>query len=388
MADMAEEKEKNLSLPGEEQLQKERYFSMLRALKVPQGLDYDFIYETYLSIVEGVKDIRAENPVIESMALNPLELTLYLVNEHSFFLATHPDMAKDKRFAADEQYVNFLASVSLDKFYTNEKLAYRMGTFASRFAPTMSTIELYLNFILGMLSRYQRNDPVNTLLVDILNKGFQIGKCVCSLLEGGFETEAFSTWRTMHENESILAVIVKYGQPVMERYLRHMTYGSAFRGGIPSKEETDKVFEEIKANMKEIGLKSKDMKRYIEYGWLLGVPDVMQMEGFKFNFRDGVQRVAGLSNYSKIYEMSSEVAHSSPLLIYSRKNYFFSLTVLNLYESFFRIEKIFTTLYMSSVGENERKRYIDMRTLYYNELVSCYELEKKRFASLAKKKAS
>lgn len=387
MAEMANEENKNLNPALNAEEEKQRYFSLLRALNVAEALDYEFIYETYLSIIEGVKDIRAENPVIESMAVNPLELTLYLVNEHAFYLGLHSELAKDRKFVDDEQYVSHLASVSLDKFFTNEKLAFRMGTYASRFFPTMSTIELYLNFILGMLSRYQRNDPVHTLVVDILNKGFQIGKCVCSLLEGGFETEAFSTWRTMHENECILTVIVKYGQPVMERYVRHMTYGTAFRGGIPSKEETDKVFEEIKTNMKSIGLKSKDMKRYIEYGWLLGVPNVMQIEGFKFNFRDGVQRVAGLSSYSKIYEMSSEVAHSSPLLIYSRKNYFFSLTVLNLYESFFRIEKIFTSLYMSSVGETERKRYIDMRTLYYNELVSCYELERKRFASLGRKKS-
>lgn len=366
---------------------REEYFEMLRALRVPEGLNYDFIYDTYLVIAEGVKDIKADNPVISSMALNPLQLTLYLANEHAFYLATHREEAENQAYLNDEHYVSFLASVSLDKFYTNERLAYRMGTLTSRFSPTMSTLDLYLNFILGMLSRYERNEPSRTLVVDILNKGFQIGKCVSSLLEGGFETEAFSTWRTMHENECILAVIVKYGARVIERYIRHMTYGAAFRGGLATKEETDKVFEEIKANMREIGLKSKDMKRYIEYGWLLGVDNVMETEGFKFNFRDGVQRVAGLSNYSKIYEMSSEVAHSSPLLIYSRKNYFFSMTVLNLYESFFRLEKIFTTIYMGSVTDEEKKRYIDMRTLYYSELISCYEMEKKRFASLARKKS-
>ncbi len=379
-----EEEKKNA--PIENGAEKTRFHELLKAMKVPESFDYDFLFEAYETMIEGANDIQTENPIIRNMSLNPLELTLYMVNEHGFYLASHKDKMESKSFKDDEDYMAYLASVTLDKFFTNERLAYKMGTLTSKFSPSMSTLDLYLNFILGMLSRYKQNEPSKTLVVDILNKGFQIGKCVSSLLEGGFETEAFSSWRTLHENECILSIIVKYGTPVIEKYLRHMVYGTAFRGGIASKEETDAIFVEIKENMHAVGLKSKDMKRYIEYGWMLGVPNVMEIEGFKFNFRDGVQRVAGLSAYSKVYEMSSEVAHSSPLLIYSRKHYFFSMALLNLYESFFRLEKIFTTLYMSSVSEEERKRYVNMRNLYYGELLGCYEVEKRRFASLSKRK--
>ena len=136
---------------------------------------------------------------------------------------------------------------------------------------------------------------------------------------------------------------------------------------------------EIKSRMKEHDLKSKDMKRFIEYGWLLAIDKVSETEGFKLNFRDGVQRVAGLSNYSKVYEMSSEIAHSSPLLIYSEKNYFYHITILNLYESFFRLEKIFASIYMSTVGEEERQRYLSMRSLYFGELLASYNMKKAEF---------
>ena len=384
---MEEKEALDISLEKPFGISKDAFFTMLSSINVPKGLHYDFLFETFCLIADGVRGIQEENPTIARMAINPFELALYMVNEHSFYLATHPEIAKEQAFLTQEGYQHYLASVSLDKFYTNERLAYKMGSLTSRFTPSMSTLDLYHNFILGMLSRYKRNEPTKTLIVDIMNKGFQIGKCVSSLLEEGYETEAFSTWRTLHENECILSVIVKYGQPAIEAYLRHMKYGSAFRGGIPTKEETDAVFVEIKDNMRAAGLKSKDMKRYIEYGWLLTVPNIDKIEGFKLNFRDGVQRVAELSGYSKVYEMSSEVAHSSPLLIYSRKNYFFSLTLLSLYESFFRLEKIFTTLYMGSVSEEERQRYIRMRTLYYGELQACYDTERKRFASLGKKKS-
>ena len=362
-------------------IDKESFLKLLAAWNVPAAFNADFLYDTYLYAMEGVGSISEESSFVAGLGLNQAQVILYILNEHAFYLSTHPN-EKQEDIIAKEEYQGFLASVALDKYFTNEHLAYRMGSLTSRFSPNMSTLDLYLNFILGMLSRYRHGDPKETLIVDIMSKGFQVCKCVASLIEGGYETEAFSTWRTLHENECILTILVKHGVPAMERYLRHIRYGIAFRGGLGSKEETDKVFEEIKGTMKEIGLKSKDMKRFIEYGWLLGVKDVMNMEGFKFNFRDGVQRVAGLSAYSKVYEMSSEVAHSSPILIYSRKNYFFSVVMLNLYESFFRLEKVFTSLYMSTVSQQERERYVRMRQLYYWELIAAYEKEKQGFARL------
>jgi hypothetical protein len=363
-------------------ISKERFLSILSYLKAPESLDRDFLYECYEAAVEGAKNLKENNPVIAAMPLNSVQLALYLVNEHQFYLIVHPS-AKEEALREDENYERLVVSIALDKYFTNEHLAYKNERFASRFLPEISTISLYLNFILGMLSHYKQGDPKETLVVDVMQKGFLMSKCIVDLLTNGFETEAFSTWRTLHENECILQVLVKYGQPAIDEYLKHLKYALAFRGGLSSKEETDKTFAEIKEGMRTVGLKSKDMKRYIEYGWLLGVPDVLKMPDFKFNFRDGVERCAGLREYSKVYEMSSEIAHSSPLLIYSRKNYFYLITMLNLYESFFRLEKIFSSLYMSTAPKTDQDSYMAMRKLYFGELSAVYEFEKKRFADLA-----
>lgn len=361
--------------------EKENFIQLLNAVGFPERYDRAFLYEAFCLVMEGAQNVGEMAPGMGKIAVNPVSLTLYLINEHAFYLSSHPDKTESE-LVGDEDYLSFLASVALDKYCTNEHLAYQNGALTSRYSPFMSTIDLYLNFILGMLSRYKKNDPKETLIVDILSKGFSIAKCVASLLEGGFETEAFSSWRTLHENECILHVLVKMGPPAVEAYLRHMKYAAAFRGVYGSKEATDEVFVEIKGNMKDLDLKSKDMKRYIEYGWLLALPSVKENPDVKLNFRDGVQRVAGLSGYSKVYEMSSEIAHSSPLLIYSRKNYVFHIALLNLYESFFRIEKIFTSIYMSTVSEQERQRYVQMRKLYYWELLTAYKQIQQTFASL------
>lgn len=360
--------------------QKEAFFQLLKTVGVPDRFDREFLYRAFTLTEEGAKSVTTLSPRMDAMAINPVSLALYVINEHSFYLVTHPDQ-KESDLIEKDDYLSFLASVSLDKYCTNEHLAYQSGKLTSRFSPFMSTIDLYLNFILGMLSRYKKNDPKETLIVDIMSKGFSIAKCVATLLEGGFETEAFSTWRTLHENECILQVIVKHGAPVVERYLRHMRYAAAFRGAIESKEATDRVFVDIKSEMRDAGLKSKDMKRFIEYGWLYALPNPSGEE-VKLNFRDGVQAAAGLSQYSKVYEMSSEIAHSSPLLIYSRKNYVFHVALLNLYESFFRLEKIFTTIYMSTISDEEKQRYSQMRQLYYWELLAAFKEIQKSFASL------
>lgn len=359
----------------------ENFTALLKELHAPANTDVPFLYQCFSDAMDSSSSLKDQSPVIASMPVNPIQLILYLVNEHEFYLMSHPE-SKESDIAKKDEYEQLIVSLALDKYYTNEHLSYKSGSFVSRFVPEISTMNLYLNFILGMLNRYKQGDPKETLVVDILQKGFSMAKCIVDLLTNGFETEAFSTWRTLHENECILQVIVKYGQPVIDEYLKHLRFALAFRGALPSKEETDAAFVEIKDGMRQIDLKSKDMKRYIEYGWLLGIPNVMGIEGFKFNFRDGVERCAGLKDYSKVYEMSSEIAHSSPLLIYSRKNYFYLITLLNLYESFFRLEKIFSSLYLSTASPADQQQYVALRKLYFGELLACYSFAKKRFSDL------
>lgn len=371
-----------------EGLSKEGFEQLLMAIKAPKEANVDFFYGCFYDALESTGALKEENPILAKLPLNPLLLTLYLVNEHYFYLMCHPSVKESELIESDD-YERLLLSIALDKYYTNEHLAYKNGNFANRFNPEMSTISLYINFVLGMLSHYEKGNPEQTLIVDILNKGFSMAQCIVTLLINGYETEAFSTWRTLHENECILQCLVRHGKPLCEAYIKHLRFALAFRGGIPSKEETDKVFLEIKEGMRENGLKSKDMKRFIEYGWLSALPEVKEgkIEDFKFNFRDGVERVAGLRSYSKVYEMSSEIAHSSPLLIYSRKGYFYLVSALNLYESFFRIVEVFSSLYLLRVSNEERNRYMAMRKLYYGQLLAAYQALKRKLASLSPSEA-
>ena len=158
-----------------------------------------------------------------------------------------------------------------------------------------------------------------------------------------------------------------------------MQYGIVFKKEDLSDERGNKIFADMKEEMRKYDLKSKDIKKFIEYGWLYYIPGVEQDETFKLNFRDGLEKLAGLSMYSERYEMSSEIIHSTPMLIYSNKEYFYFVTLLSLYESFFRLEKIFVSVFSKRVSKEQMDRYLEMRKVYYSQLVNIHKRELTNF---------
>lgn len=364
-------------------LSKEQFDVAYVQLGINTNIDREFLYEGYKAAMAGAEALLEANVLGKIVPINSVAVILYLANEIGYFLGLTKKTIKD--IEDDEKAFSSVVSIALDKYFTNEHLNFKNVKYISKYSPIISTLEVYLNLVLGILAKYEKKNPKDTLVVDILDKGFMLAKAISAFIVDGFETEAFSTWRTLHENECILTIISKYGKACEESYLKHMKYAIAYRGGIESKEETDKVFVQIKEEMHKLGLKSKDMKKFIEYGWLTSVPGYNEVEGFKFNFRDGVERLAGLSVYSNLYEMASEIAHSSPLLIYSRKDYYFHLSLLILYESFFRLERIFTDMYLSKVNRDEANRYFMMRNVYYKNLEILYNREKEIFDKIQQK---
>lgn len=364
-------------------ISREHFDIVYQNLNVSPRIDRDFIYDAYCVAIDGANDLAEANVLGREIPINPVSLILYLINEYGFYIDTTkktPEEIKDNDDAA-----RIIISTSLDKYFTNEHLDFKNETRISKFSPQISTLSLYINFILGVLTRYRKREPKTTLITDILQKGFSMAKAILELMTSGFETEAFSTWRTLHETECILILLARHGEKTIKSYLRHMDYAIAYRGIIPSKEETDAIFVEIKENMHQHDLKSKDMKKYIEYGWLYSIDGAKDVEGFKLNFRDGVERVAKLSEYSANYEMASEIAHSSPLMIYSKSDYYLHLVLLNLFESFFRLEKIFTQIYLNNISKEEAERYLMMRNLYYSQLEVIYHSERQVFTTKFRK---
>ncbi len=348
----------------------------LEELKVPSFVDATYLYNCYLDALDGIYQL-SETGVFKSISnVNHYDLINYLIGEYIYIFGPLSE-AKRNEMKQKEDVASQISSVAADKYLTLSFFNYSENKFTNKYLPTISSLNLYLNFMLNILNQYSRNDPNTTLIRDLLVKSISIARSVLSLLVDGFQSQAFSLWRTLHECECTLIILDKYGEVAIKSYLKHMKYGIVFNMNEEPNPKTDEIFKEIKAGMKEHDLKSKDMKKYIEYGWLYAIDDFKQYNFL--NFRDGVEKLAGLEQYNKQYSSSSELIHSTPILIYSNSQYFHYVSLLVLYESFFRLEKIFTRHLANKVNEEQTVRYKHMRDVYLSQLMSIHKRELSAF---------
>ena len=357
---------------------RDRFNAIIDSLTTGQEMNKDLIYEIYETTCDGIDQLVEAKIVIDPSVINPLEVIYYCVGEYIYTTAGK-SLEEQQKLVTDEKYVTSIASVVSDKYLSLSMFNHAERKLANKFIPPISSINLYLNFMLNIVQNYKKNDPKSSLIADLLMKSVSISRCILQLIIGGYETEAFSSWRTLHECECTLLLLDKYGDDLINRYLKHMDYGIVYRKEDLTDERGNQLFAEMKEEMRSFGLKSKDIKKYIEYGWLYQIPGVKDDESFKLNFRDGLQKIAGLSVYANRYEMSSEIIHSTPLLIYSNKEYFYFITLLSLYESFFRLEQVFVSLFSKRVSEEQMKHYLRMRNLYYSQLVNIHKRESARY---------
>lgn len=365
-------------------LGREQVFKIIDFLKVPSSLNKDFIFEIYDLAMEAISQLADMAPFEAIVNVNSLEIIEYCIGEFLYSIVVRSPEQIDE-FIKNENIKASMASIVADKYISLSKLQHRERRIANSYFPPISSLSVYINFTLNILQKYDKNDPASTLITDLLMKSLSIAKCSLSLLVDGFETEAFSSWRTLHECECTLMLLEHFGNPLINRYLKHMQYGIAFKDVMENKDKQTEIFNQMKEEMKQYDLKSKDIKKYIEYGWLYAISDVEKDSTFKLNFRDGLEKVAGLSIYNSRYEMSSEIIHSTPMLIYSNRDYFYYITLLSLYESFFRLEKIFVSLFSKGVSPEQMKRYEAMRSVYYSQLVNIHKRESANFKELQEK---
>ena len=359
------------------QWSKEEVAHFISTIKVNVELDADYIYSVYEMANEFIDILDQQTEQIEVKEINQFELLLYCVGEY-YYSISHLNKDEIENFKNNESYPSSMASVSADKYLSLSMFNHVEDKLANRFLPPASSLNLYLNFMLNIVKGYHKNDPQSTLISDLLMKSLTISRSILDQLLNGYETEAFSSWRTLHECECTLILLDQYGERLINKYLRHMNFGLAFNDAIADKAQQDKIFYEMKEEMRGYGLKSKDIRKYIEYGWLYEIAD-QNDPSFKLNFRDGLEKLAGLSAYAKRYELSSEIIHSTPLLIYSNKEYFYYTTLLSLYESFFRLEKVFISLFSKRVNPEQMKQYEEMRKVYYSQLVIIHKRESETF---------
>lgn len=213
-------------------------------------------------------------------------------------------------------------------------------------------------------------NPQESLLPDLLDKTIKQGLGIVKMLNLGLFSDAFGSWRTFHESLCIIKILIDGGEKTQNSYLKHIVYSNAFRGAVADQSESDQIFNEMKSEMKSHGLKSKDMKKFIEYGWLYSYSNFkIDDVDYKLNFRDGIQRCADLREYSEWYEAASELSHSSAIYFYSESEYFSDLTVHGFYDMLLELKQINSILYPNSIKDVDKELEAELEQMVMEQKV-------------------
>ena len=302
-------------------------------------LDLEFLQQ----IIDATKEVVIKR--IHKTSLSNFTISSIAICSRLYYYYFMNDCLTEERKIAKFNSINLNESANVIADITYEIINQRNKTLSSginAFSELSFTIEATLVFYINLIEPFSKTNPYESLMPDMFLKVFRQALGLLRMLNLDLASEGYSNWRTLHEAECVIKLLVEGGEPLQKVYLRHIDYNSAFRNGLSSKEETDKIFVEIKANMAKHGLKSKDMKKYIEYGFLYACKTYDESNvDYKLNFRNGLQKAARLEEYNSWYEMASEMAHSSPIFFYSNTAFFADLTAVNLTDITLRLINYF-----------------------------------------------
>jgi hypothetical protein len=301
---------------------------------------------------KSLEEIIADKANLAEMKSLSNQDSLYLFSELIDYsvgeLLCFKMLYKDK--AVDDSIVGFLSKRATKKFLLlrNADNDSPNGDNMDYYDPRISCLRA-LEYYLEKINRpMSHTNPTVSLINDIFETIFRKIAGYLKMMSLGLYPDGFVSWRTLHESECIVSLLISGGDKVRYSYVKHIAYNNALRNPtFFSKEELDKTFEQLKEEMRSHDLKSKDMKKFIEYGWLYEHPkfdpnDVL----FKLNFRDGVEKMSGLSQYNKIYEGASEIAHSSSAFFYVNDAFCKDISLSIVYQSAIRISELYMS-YMS-----------------------------------------
>lgn len=315
---------------------------------------------------DAVEILNIHQKTYENMPYAPLDharLILHLLFDYTYRLEGYT-LIKRQSMLDDDHFRATLVNTVVDKYGSLSFFKYEEGRYITPYSMEISTINVYLNFIFLKLKDFRPVKREVLLFAELLRQAFQMCRTMTELLVSGFEKEALSAWRSLHELEATLKLL--HDEPLIQAYERHILYHAAYNK-LVSSQEADLIFAELKEKLKALGLKSKDTRRFIEYGWIR-FHTRFNLDTYKFNFRDGVESLSGLTAARDTYQIASEVAHSSPLVLFTNRPYFLRLSLRSLYNSFLTIESFFAELYSENALFDEVTLYQQIRGQYLRDI--------------------
>lgn len=347
------------------------------------NLNKEFIKKVFLAVDLRYKRFISDSSVSDALLKNiaVYDMIQYICAEHRFHLSL-VNSEKYTQIEQDEIYFKQLVSICYDKLLFNEYSNVNSSSVISKYNVEITMLNMFVNRMFALLAQVKISRIKDKLMGDIFGKCFMLIKSTLNQLCDGLETEAMSSWRTLHELLCVLCVIQKGDENVSKAYYRHLEYGAYNRGEITDPEKVEKILENMEKDMIALEVKKSNKEKFINYGWIHWAFKRYNDEEVKLNFLGGLQKVADLTRYKKYYEIASDVTHSTPLLVYANKTYLTNVTLKITYETFFIIEPMFVRWCIESIKmDYQDKAFVDyqkFKQAYKQKTEIIYQMINKR----------
>ena len=293
----------------------------------------DFIREMY----ERVKDRYVEELQNRKIRLRTLdgarldEIVSYIYYYHIFHTSHLPEELT-KKLESDEKYREMLVRDVAVYIVINEHLNVEKISNTSEYSPEIAAYNMACSYSLYILGSFKGTDRRMNGINNLFKKAMVTIKSVIHLLAAGNSCDAVILWRHLHELECVLIVLCTKGEDLFFRYVKHMEYFD-MEGNPRAEELQQRLSEECKA----FGVKERNA--FINYGWLEYVDGFREGFGkeYRLNFKDGLQKIAGLSARHAAYASASKILHPSAWVVTIRDDKFYKFTVFELFRSLINI---------------------------------------------------
>ena len=293
----------------------------------------DFIREMY----ERVKDRYVEELQNRKIRLRTLdgarldEIVSYIYYYHLFHTSHLPEELT-KKLESDEKYREMLVRDVAVYIVINEHLNVEKISNTSEYSPEIAAYNMACSYSLYILGSFKGTDRRMNGINNLFKKALVTIKSVIHLLAAGNSCDAVILWRHLHELECVLIVLCTKGEDLFFRYVKHMEYFD-MEGNPRAEELQQRLSEECKA----FGVKERNA--FINYGWLEYVDGFREGFGkeYRLNFKDGLQKIAGLSARHAAYASASKILHPSAWVVTIRDDKFYKFTVFELFRSLINI---------------------------------------------------
>ncbi len=288
-----------------------------------------FIAEMYGKVkgryVEELKKRKIRLRELDGARLD--EIVSYIFYYHIFHTSHLPSELVQK-LEGDAAYRECLVRDVAVYIVINEHLNVEKRSNTSEYSPEIAAYNMACSYTLYVLGSVRGDDRRMNGMNNLFKKAFVTIKSVVGLLAAGNSCDAVILWRHLHELECVLSVLGAGDDDLFFRYVRHMEYLN-----MESSPHAEALQERLSQECKAYGVKERNA--FVNYGWLLYVPGFREGMGkeYRLNFKDGLQKAAGLSARHAAYASASKILHPSAWVVAIRDDKFYKFTVFELERS-------------------------------------------------------